>query len=92
MQRVREALEPSVPGTTIVNDGSIFLVLAVWCVTQLRRAGVPLQQGLKNYMSHRCATEHRDMQYPSWFGHQPLGHDAQHDLGDLTPCPVDCVS
>ena len=29
--RIQEQLEPSVPGTTIVNDGSIFAVLGLWC-------------------------------------------------------------
>ncbi|KAL6770751.1 CGL73 [Auxenochlorella protothecoides x Auxenochlorella symbiontica] len=29
-QRVRSAVEPSVPVSTLVNDGTVFLVLAVW--------------------------------------------------------------
>lgn len=29
-QRVRSMFEPSVPGTTLVNDGSIFLALGIW--------------------------------------------------------------
>ena len=29
--RVKEMLEPSVPSTTIVNDGSIFVMMGFWC-------------------------------------------------------------
>lgn len=29
-QRVRQLFEPSVPGTTLVNDGSVFLALGIW--------------------------------------------------------------
>ena len=29
--RIKEMLEPSVPSTTIVNDGSIFVMMGVWC-------------------------------------------------------------
>ena len=31
VQLVKERLEPSVPASTIVNDGSIFVVLGAWC-------------------------------------------------------------
>ena len=29
-QSLKERLEPDVPGTTLVNDGSIFAALALW--------------------------------------------------------------
>ena len=37
VEAFREKLEPSVPGTTIVNDGSIFLLLGIWSAPQCRR-------------------------------------------------------
>ena len=31
LERVKDRFEPSVPTTTLVNEGSIFLILALWC-------------------------------------------------------------
>ena len=30
LAQIKERLEPSVPGTTIVNDGSIFIMMGFW--------------------------------------------------------------
>lgn len=30
LAQINERLEPSVPGTTIVNDGSIFIMMGFW--------------------------------------------------------------
>ncbi len=30
-EKVKDRFEPSVPTTTLVNEGSIFLILALWC-------------------------------------------------------------
>lgn len=35
-QQLREKFEPSVPSTTIVNEGSIFVALALWAAWQVR--------------------------------------------------------
>ena len=32
LEKVKDRFEPSVPTTTLVNEGSIFLILALWCV------------------------------------------------------------
>lgn len=35
-QQLREKFEASVPGTTLVNEGSIFLALGLWAAWQVR--------------------------------------------------------
>jgi hypothetical protein len=31
LQKLKQRLEPSVPFPTLVNDGSIFVILGLWC-------------------------------------------------------------
>ena len=42
---VRSRLEPSVPSTTLVNDGSIFAALGVWAAVQIQAADPTLPLG-----------------------------------------------
>lgn len=38
-QQLKDKFEPSVPSTTLVNDGSIFLALALWAAWQVHTRG-----------------------------------------------------
>lgn len=44
-QRIKDVFEPSVPGVTLVNDGSIFVALALWAAWQAASSDPTLPLG-----------------------------------------------
>ncbi|KAK9817257.1 hypothetical protein WJX72_011944 [[Myrmecia] bisecta] len=74
IQRIKDRMEPSVPKTTLVNDGSIFVALGIWAAWQSASADPTLPLGAAICFCAWRLFDKRRKRNPDgpYFGNSPL--------------------